>query len=192
MVGEKSLTNSSRVVGLLAQLEKINTDSTESDTARYVTSKILHLAQSQEKTRREMTTKGSTGMEVLLSTLENTKDLQTVLNILSILIELVSSDKKFGVKARVNGALTVTLNLVKQHFQNYRLVLPCLQLLRVYSTNSVNSVSLGKNGVVELMFKIIGPFSKKNSGLMKDKRQESGGQRVRSSASNHLCRLAPA
>uniref|UniRef100_E9Q352 ATP/GTP binding protein 1 n=1 Tax=Mus musculus TaxID=10090 RepID=E9Q352_MOUSE len=48
VVGEKSLTNSSRVVGLLAQLEKINTDSTESDTARYVTSKILHLAQSQD------------------------------------------------------------------------------------------------------------------------------------------------
>lgn len=92
MVGEKSLTSSSRVVGLLAQLEKINTDPTESDAARHVTSKILHLAQSQEKTRREMTTKGSTGMEVLLSTLENTKDLQTVLNILSILIELVSSD----------------------------------------------------------------------------------------------------
>lgn len=44
-----SLTNSSRVVGLLAQLEKINTDSTESDTARHVTSKILHLAQSQGK-----------------------------------------------------------------------------------------------------------------------------------------------
>uniref|UniRef100_A0A8C2QMD5 ATP/GTP binding protein 1 n=1 Tax=Cricetulus griseus TaxID=10029 RepID=A0A8C2QMD5_CRIGR len=91
VVGEKSLTNSSRVVGLLAQLEKINTDSSEPDTARYVTSKILHLAQSQEKTRREMTTKGSTGIEVLLSTLENTKDLQTILNILSILVELVSS-----------------------------------------------------------------------------------------------------
>ncbi|XP_038190132.1 cytosolic carboxypeptidase 1 isoform X2 [Arvicola amphibius] len=163
-----------------------------------------------------MTTKGSTGMEVLLSTLENTKDLQTILNILSILVELVSSgggrrasflvakggsqillqllmnaskdsppheelmvqthcilakigpkDKKFGVKARVNGALSVTLSLVKQHFHNYRLALPCLQLLRVYSTNSVNAVSLGKNGVVELMFKIIGPFNKKNSGLMK-------------------------
>uniref|UniRef100_A0A8C2MVX2 Cytosolic carboxypeptidase 1 n=1 Tax=Cricetulus griseus TaxID=10029 RepID=A0A8C2MVX2_CRIGR len=216
VVGEKSLTNSSRVVGLLAQLEKINTDSSEPDTARYVTSKILHLAQSQEKTRREMTTKGSTGIEVLLSTLENTKDLQTILNILSILVELVSSgggrrasflvakggpqillqllmnaskesppheelmvqthsilakigpkDKKFGVKARVNGALNVTLNLIKQNFQNYRLVLPCLQLLRVYSTNSVNAVFLGKNGVVELMFKIIGPFSKKNSGLMR-------------------------
>ncbi|TKC43286.1 hypothetical protein EI555_014762, partial [Monodon monoceros] len=68
--GEMNLTNNSRIVGLLAQLEKINTESTESDTARYVTSKILHLAQSQEKTRREMTAKGSTGMEVLLSTLE--------------------------------------------------------------------------------------------------------------------------
>uniref|UniRef100_A0A8C5K599 Cytosolic carboxypeptidase 1 n=1 Tax=Jaculus jaculus TaxID=51337 RepID=A0A8C5K599_JACJA len=210
------LANNSRIVGLLAQLEKINTDSTESDNARYVTSKILHLAQSQEKTRREMTTKGSTGVEILLLTLENTKDLQTTLNILSILTELVSTgggrrasflvakggsqillqllmnaskdsppheevmvqahsilakigpkDKKFGVKARINGALNITLNLVKQHLQNHRLVLPCLQLLRVYSANSVNSVSLGKNGIVELMFKIIGPFSKKNSGLMK-------------------------
>uniref|UniRef100_A0A8D1M880 Cytosolic carboxypeptidase 1 n=1 Tax=Sus scrofa TaxID=9823 RepID=A0A8D1M880_PIG len=216
VVPEKSLTNNSRIVGLLAQLEKINTESTESDTARYVTSKILHLAQSQEKTRREMTAKGSTGVEVLLSTLENTKDLQTTLNILSILVELVSAgggrrasflvskggsqillqllmnaskesplneelmvqihsilakigpkDKKFGAKARINGALNITLNLVKQNLQNHRLVLPCLQLLRVYSANSVNSVSLGKNGVVELMFKIIGPFSKKNSGLMK-------------------------
>lgn len=91
MASEKSLTNNSRIVGLLAQLEKINTESTESDTARYVTSKILHLAQSQEKTRKEMTAKGSTGMEVLLSTLENTKDLQTTLNILSILVELVSA-----------------------------------------------------------------------------------------------------
>ncbi|XP_062064600.1 cytosolic carboxypeptidase 1 isoform X1 [Lepus europaeus] len=216
VVSEKSLANNSRIVGLLAQLEKINTESAESDTARYVTSKILHLAQSQEKTRREMTAKGSTGMEILLTTLENTKDLQTTLNILNILVELVSAgggrrasflvgkggsqillqllvnaskesppheelmvqihsilakigpkDKKFGVKARINGALNITLNLVKQNLQNHRLVLPCLQLLRVYSANSVNSVSLGKNGVVELMFKIIGPFSKKNSSLMK-------------------------
>nr|XP_055206661.1 cytosolic carboxypeptidase 1 isoform X5 [Gorilla gorilla gorilla] len=216
VIPEKSFTNNSRIVGLLAQLEKINAEPSESDTARYVTSKILHLAQSQEKTRREMTAKGSTGMEILLSTLENTKDLQTTLNILSILVELVSAgggrrvsflvtkggsqillqllmnaskespphedlmvqihsilakigpkDKKFGVKARINGALNITLNLVKQNLQNHRLVLPCLQLLRVYSANSVNSVSLGKNGVVELMFKIIGPFSKKNSSLIK-------------------------
>uniref|UniRef100_A0A8C0HSB4 Cytosolic carboxypeptidase 1 n=1 Tax=Buteo japonicus TaxID=224669 RepID=A0A8C0HSB4_9AVES len=184
--------------------------------ARYVTSKILHLVQSQEKTRKEMTSKGSTGIEVILSTLENTKDPQTILNILNILIEVVSvgggrrasvlvtkggtqillqllltaskdtppneelmvllhtllakigpKDKKIGMKARINGALNISLNLVKQNLQNHRLILPCLQVLRVYSTNSVNAVSLGKNGVVELMFKIIGPFSKKNTSLMK-------------------------
>ncbi|KFP59246.1 Cytosolic carboxypeptidase 1, partial [Cathartes aura] len=76
-------------------------------------------------------------------------------------------DKKIGMKARINGALNISLNLVKQNLQNHRLILPCLQVLRVYSTNSVNAVSLGKNGVVELMFKIIGPFSKKNTSLMK-------------------------
>uniref|UniRef100_A0A5F8G5N9 Cytosolic carboxypeptidase 1 n=1 Tax=Monodelphis domestica TaxID=13616 RepID=A0A5F8G5N9_MONDO len=216
VLSEKSLTSNSRIVALLAQLEKINYECPEAEAARYVTSKILHLTQSQEKIRKEITAKGSTGMDVLLSTLENTKDLQTTLNILNILVELVSvggsrrasalvskggtqillqlllnaskesppheelmvqvhtllartgpKDKKFGVKSRINGALTITLNLVKQNLQNQRLVLPCLQLLRVYSTNPVNAVSLGKNGVVELMFKIIGPFSKKNTGLMK-------------------------
>ncbi|KFP42830.1 Cytosolic carboxypeptidase 1, partial [Chlamydotis macqueenii] len=148
--------------------------------------------------------------------LQNTKDPQTILNILNILIEVVSvgggrrasvlvakggtqillqllltaskdappneelmvllhtllakigpKDKKIGMKARINGALNISLNLVKQNLQNHRLILPCLQVLRVYSTNSVNAVSLGKNGVVELMFKIIGPFSKKNTSLLK-------------------------
>nr|XP_009511981.1 PREDICTED: cytosolic carboxypeptidase 1 [Phalacrocorax carbo] len=215
---EKSVSTSSRTMSLLSQLEKINLDSVlgEADNARYVTSKILHLVQSQEKTRKEMTSKGSTGIEVVLSTLENTKDPQTILNILNILIEVVSvgggrrasvlvtkggtqillqllltaskdsppneelmvllhtllakigpKDKKIGMKARINGALNISLNLVKQNLQNHKLILPCLQVLRVYSTNSVNAVSLGKNGVVELMFKIIGPFSKKNTSLMK-------------------------
>nr|XP_009934749.1 PREDICTED: cytosolic carboxypeptidase 1 isoform X2 [Opisthocomus hoazin] len=215
---EKSVSTSSRTMSLLSQLEKINLDSVlgEADNARYVTSKILHLVQSQEKTRKEMTSKGSTGIEIILSTLENTKDPQTILNILNILIEIVSvgggrrasvlvskggtqillqllltaskdsppneelmvllhtllakigpKDKKIGVKARINGALNISLNLVKQNLQNNRLIMPCLQVLRVYSANSVNAVSLGKNGVVELMFKIIGPFSKKNTSLMK-------------------------
>uniref|UniRef100_A0A7N9CV16 Cytosolic carboxypeptidase 1 n=1 Tax=Macaca fascicularis TaxID=9541 RepID=A0A7N9CV16_MACFA len=172
VIPEKSLTNNSRIVGLLAQLEKINAEPSESDTARYVTSKILHLAQSQGGGRRVnfLVTKG--GSQILLQLLMNAskespphEDLMVQIH--SILAKIGPKDKKFGVKARINGALNITLNLVKQNLQNHRLVLPCLQLLRVYSANSVNSVSLGKNGVVELMFKIIGPFSKKNSSLIK-------------------------
>ncbi|XP_029473132.1 cytosolic carboxypeptidase 1 isoform X2 [Rhinatrema bivittatum] len=215
---QQSLPNNSRVFVLLSQLEKINTESSlvDPDTTRYITSKILHLAQNQEKARKEMTAKGSTGLEIILCTLENSRDVQTVLNIINILIELVSAgggrrtsvlvskggtpvllqlllnvskdpspneeiytqlhvllakigskDKKFGVKARVSGVLNITLNLVKHNLLNQKLILPCLQVLRVYSANSVNAVFLGKSGAVDLMFKIIGPFSKKNIGLIK-------------------------
>ncbi|NXE59000.1 CBPC1 carboxypeptidase, partial [Calcarius ornatus] len=216
----------SRTISLLSQLEKINSDSVlgESDSARHVTSKILHLVQSQEKTRKEMTSKGSTGIEIILSTLEvkcfnffgygfivvlhfiimkyiyifyyicggrrasvlvTKGGTQILLQLLltaskesppneelmvllhTLLAKIGPKDKKIGVKARINGVLNISLNLVKHNLQNHRLVLPCLQVLRVYSTNSVNAVSLGKNGVVELMFKIIGPFSKRNTSLMK-------------------------
>ncbi|KAG8455300.1 hypothetical protein GDO86_001482, partial [Hymenochirus boettgeri] len=180
------LSSNSRIQGLLAQLEKFNTEPPlfDPDNTRYVTAKILHLTQTQEKTRKEMTAKGSAGIEVILCTLENTHDLQTILNILNVLNELASSaggrrvntliskggvrilmqlllnaskvsppneeqmvvlhsllakigpkDKKFGVKSRVSGALTITLNLVKQNLQNSRLILPCMQVLRVCCIN---------------------------------------------------------
>ncbi|KTF88562.1 hypothetical protein cypCar_00040291, partial [Cyprinus carpio] len=224
MAAEKS---ASRVLMLLSQLERLNEDHkvSNNDAIRQITGKILHLLQTQEKTRKEVTSKGSGGMEVILSSLENTQDLQTTLNILAILNELLtvgggrrtgvfvskggtaillqmlvsssknppaneelmlhihtllvkvgpkvpsditsSSDRKFGVKSRLNGALNVTLNLVKHNLQNHKLLLPCLQVLRVYSSNLVNAVSLGKSGALEIMFEIIGPFSKKSTTLMK-------------------------
>lgn len=203
---------------LLGQLERMNREAMVKDveTARQVTAKIFHLIQTQEKSGKEVMSKGSSGMEVLLASLENTRDVQTTLNILYILSELLTvgrgrrvgvfvskggtgilfqilitaskelppseelmlqlhsllakvgpKDRKFGVKARLSGALNVTVNLMKQNLQNTKLLLPCLQVLRVYSTNSVNAISLGKNGVVELMFKIAAPYSKKNTSLLK-------------------------
>uniref|UniRef100_A0A4W4DW05 Cytosolic carboxypeptidase 1 n=1 Tax=Electrophorus electricus TaxID=8005 RepID=A0A4W4DW05_ELEEL len=208
----------SRVLMLLAQLERHDGEAVGSDTEaiRQVTGKILHLIQTQEKTRKEVMAKGSTGMEVILSSLQSTQDLQTILNILCILNELLTvaggrrvgvfvskggtaillhllissgreaspseelmhqihsllakvgpKDRKFGVKARLSGALNVTVNLLKQNLQNHRLLLPCLQVLRLYSSNSVNAVSLGKSGMVEMMFKVIGPYTKKNTTLLK-------------------------
>ncbi|KAL1269311.1 hypothetical protein QQF64_031600 [Cirrhinus molitorella] len=215
MAADKS---ASRVLMLLSQLERLNEEPRVSDNEaiRQITGKILHLIQTQEKTRKEVVSKGSGGMEIILSSLENTHDLQTTLNILAILNELLTvgggrrtgvfvskggtaillqllvssskdspaneelmlhihsllvkvgpKDKKFGVKARLNGALNVTLNLVKHNLQNYKLLLPCLQVLRVYSSNLVNAVSLGKSGALESMFEIIGPFSKKSTTLLK-------------------------
>ncbi|KAJ7411580.1 cytosolic carboxypeptidase 1 isoform X1 [Pitangus sulphuratus] len=179
-------------MSLLSQLEKINLDSVlgESDNARYVTSKILHLVQSQddhmfyfcklvlvffsltEKTRKEMTSKGSTGIEVILATLENTKDPQTILNILNILIEVISvgGGRRASVLVTKGGTqilLQLLLTASKDSPPNEELMVLLHTLLAKIGPKAVNAVSLGKNGVVELMFKIIGPFSKKNTSLMK-------------------------
>ncbi|KAM3610203.1 uncharacterized protein V6R79_000588 [Siganus canaliculatus] len=218
MASEKGVPSNSRVVMLLGQLERMNGEALARDveTARQITAKILHLIQTQEKSGKEVMSKGSTGMEVILASLENTQDVQTILNILYILTELLTvgrgrrvgvfvskggtgilfqilntaskelppseelmlqlhsllakvgpKDRKFGVKARLSGALNVTVNIVKRNLQNTKLLLPCLQVLRVYSTNMVNAIALGKNGVVELMFKIVAPYCKKNTSLLK-------------------------
>ncbi|KAM7416809.1 hypothetical protein PAMA_018735 [Pampus argenteus] len=218
MATEKGVPSNSRVLMLLGQLEKMNGEAMgrDAEMARQVTAKILHLIQTQEKSGKEVMSKGSSGMEVILASLENTRDVQTTLNILYILSELMTvgrgrrvgvfvskggtgilfqilitaskelppseelmlqlhsllakvgpKDRKFGVKARLSGALSVTVNLIKQNLQNAKLLLPCLQVLRVYSTNSVNAISMGKNGVVELMLKIVSPYSKKNTSLLK-------------------------
>ncbi|XP_030273083.1 cytosolic carboxypeptidase 1 isoform X2 [Sparus aurata] len=218
MATEKGVPSNSRVLMLLGQLERMNGEAMLKDveTARQVTAKILHLIQTQEKSGKEVMSKGSSGMEVILASLENSRDVQTTLNILCIVSELLTvgrgrrvgvfvskggtgvlfqllinaskefppseelmlqlhsllakvgpKDRKFGVKARLTGALNVTINLMKQNLLNNKLLLPCLQVLRVYSSNLVNAVSLGKNGVVELMFKIVAPYSKKNTSLLK-------------------------
>ncbi|KAJ3604453.1 hypothetical protein NHX12_029193 [Muraenolepis orangiensis] len=218
MTTEKGVPSNSRVLMLLGQLERMGGASmgTETELPRQLTAKILHLIQTQEKTQEEVMAKGSTGMEVILASLENARDLQTTLNILYILRELLTvgggprvavfvskggtsillkllisaskesppseelllqlhsllakvgpKDGKFGVKARLTGALNVTVNLLKQNLLNSKLVLPCLQVLKVYSCNSVNAISLGKAGAVELMFKIVGPYNKKNTSLLK-------------------------
>ncbi|XP_061784960.1 cytosolic carboxypeptidase 1 isoform X2 [Nerophis lumbriciformis] len=218
MASEKGVPSTSKVHILLAQLERMTGDSmvTDPEASRQITSKLLHLIQTQEKTGREVMSKGTSGMEVILSSLESTRDSQTTLNILCILSELLTlgkgrrvgafvskggtgvllrilisasregqpseelmlqlhsllakvglKDRKLGVKARLSGAVNVTVNLIKKNLQNIKLLLPCLQVLRVYSVNMVNAISLGKSGAIELMFKILAPYSKKNTSLIK-------------------------
>uniref|UniRef100_A0A8C2BU26 Cytosolic carboxypeptidase 1 n=1 Tax=Cyprinus carpio TaxID=7962 RepID=A0A8C2BU26_CYPCA len=114
--------------------------------------------------------KGGTAilLQMLVSSSKNPPaNEELMLHIHTLLVKVGPKDRKFGVKSRLNGALNVTLNLVKHNLQNHKLLLPCLQVLRVYSSNLVNAVSLGKSGTLEIMFEIIGPFSKKSTTLMK-------------------------
>lgn len=52
----------------------------------------------------------------------------------------VSSDRKFGVKARLSQALQVTLSLVKNNINNPKVLQPVLHVLKLYSNNGKNIV----------------------------------------------------
>uniref|UniRef100_A0A8C5G9B3 Cytosolic carboxypeptidase 1 n=1 Tax=Gouania willdenowi TaxID=441366 RepID=A0A8C5G9B3_GOUWI len=107
--------------------------------------------------------KGGTGtlFQLLnIATKELPSSEELMLQVHALLAKVGPKDRKFGVKARLSGALNVTMTFIKQNLQNPKVLLPCLQVLRVYS---VNAVSLGKNGAVELLFKIVAPYSKKIS-----------------------------
>uniref|UniRef100_A0A3B3Y2G5 Cytosolic carboxypeptidase 1 n=1 Tax=Poecilia mexicana TaxID=48701 RepID=A0A3B3Y2G5_9TELE len=174
----------SKIAMLLCQLEKMNEEVLVRDveTARLVTAKILHLIQTQVqfyswfsvlgRGRRVgvFVSKGGTGVlfQILISAskeLPPSEELMFQLH--SLLAKVGPKDRKFGVKARLSGALNVTVDVVKQNLQNSKVLLPCLQVLRIYSNNSVNAISLGKTGMVEIIFKIVGPYSKKNTSLFK-------------------------
>uniref|UniRef100_A0A9J7XYF2 Cytosolic carboxypeptidase 1 n=1 Tax=Cyprinus carpio carpio TaxID=630221 RepID=A0A9J7XYF2_CYPCA len=171
MASEKS---ASRVLMLLSQLERLNEEPkvSDNDAIRQTTGKILHLIQTQGGGCRTgvFVSKGGTALLLQLlvgSSKDPPANEELMLHIHSLLVKVGLKDRKLGVKARLNGALNVTLNLVKYNLQNHKLLLPCLQVLRVYSSNLVNAVSLGKSGTLEIMFEIIGPFSKKSTTLLK-------------------------
>uniref|UniRef100_A0A8C7Z895 ATP/GTP binding carboxypeptidase 1 n=1 Tax=Oryzias sinensis TaxID=183150 RepID=A0A8C7Z895_9TELE len=114
--------------------------------------------------------KGGTGIlfQILIAaSKESPPSMELMLHLHSLLAKVGPKDRRFGMKARLSGALNVTVSLIRQNLQNTKLLLPCLHVLRVYSSNSVNAMSLGKIEGVELMFKIIGPYSKKNTTLLK-------------------------
>uniref|UniRef100_A0A8C2WS37 Cytosolic carboxypeptidase 1 n=1 Tax=Cyclopterus lumpus TaxID=8103 RepID=A0A8C2WS37_CYCLU len=212
--------SNSRVLMLLGQLERMNGEAMMRDveTARQVTAKIFHLIQTQGESKHTQNDNAlyCTFHRRVLSLPQSTRDVQTTLNILYILSELLTvgegrrvgvfvskggtgilfqilittskelppseelmlqlhsllakvgpKDRKFGVKARLSGALNATVNLTKQNLQNTKLLLPSHNVVRLYWNSTVNAISLGKNGVVELMFKIVVPFSKKNTSLLK-------------------------
>ena len=46
------------------------------------------------------------------------------------------SDRKFCIKARLTGALLVTMTMVRNNTTNFRILQPTLQVLKIYTTNS--------------------------------------------------------
>ena len=45
------------------------------------------------------------------------------------------TDRKFGVKARLSGALPITFGLIRTNTGNFEILQPSLQVLKIYATN---------------------------------------------------------
>lgn len=96
---------------------------------------------------------------------EATEESQQLIH--QVLAKLGPKDRKFGVKARLSQAVSVTLDLTKTHFSNLRILQPSLTVLKLYATNAVNASYLGKNGLITLLFKIFSNTSRRNTPVIK-------------------------
>ncbi|CAL1528008.1 unnamed protein product [Lymnaea stagnalis] len=86
-----------------------------------------------------------------------------LISIHTLLSRIGHKDRKFAVKARLHQSLMLTLNLVKAHSHNFRNLQPLLQVLKLYTSNSVNASYLGKHSAVNLMFKVISYCGKRHT-----------------------------
>lgn len=210
MSKSSSKGSSARIGTLLEQLQKLclagseakyEQDKVDVEQLRYVTNKIQQLLSSQEKCRKDLTTKFTDGLSTLLVVLEMSLDTQLTLNILGCLCELLTTgkrasvlaskgtvdiilrvivsaskdsvceevlllshviltkvgpkDRKLCVKARLTGALQVTMNMVKNNTAFFKVLQPALQVLKLYSANSVNCNALAKAGAVSVLFRVV-------------------------------------
>ncbi|XP_065497781.1 cytosolic carboxypeptidase 4 isoform X5 [Caloenas nicobarica] len=153
----------------------------------------------------------ASGLQVLLSTLQNSRNKDVILNILSVLTDLLSlgtgrrihyviskggseallqalttaarteppdhstllpllrllarvgqRDRKFGLKVQKAEATDIILSLARRNLGHHLHLTHCLWVLRVCASNVTTGTTLGINGAMELLFKVITPYSKRH------------------------------
>ncbi|XP_069077548.1 cytosolic carboxypeptidase 4 [Pleurodeles waltl] len=163
-----------------------------------------------------MAGEGSSGLRVLLNTLQNSCDKEATLNILTVLGELLSAgtdrrihymiskggseallqtlvnigrapildynvllpllrllatvgqrDGKFGEKAQKLEATDLMLRLARNNLSRMQYLTPCLWVLQTYASTVTTGATLGLKGALELLFKVITPFNRRQSQTIK-------------------------
>ncbi|XP_036391733.1 cytosolic carboxypeptidase 4-like isoform X2 [Megalops cyprinoides] len=169
-----------------------------------------------ERSRPCMATTAASGLEVLLSTLQDAGDVESTLNILSVLDELLSAgtdrrihymiskggseallsalvntarsfspnytillpllhllakvgqrDRRIGLKAENADAVLLTLSLLRQNLEQPRRAAACLWVLRVFCSSVSTAVLLGNNRCLDVVFKLISPYTTKHTRTVK-------------------------
>ncbi|XP_037054453.1 cytosolic carboxypeptidase 4 [Peromyscus leucopus] len=108
------------------------------------------------------------GSEALLQTLVDTArspspDYDILLPLFRLMAKVGLRDKKFGQKALELEALDVTLILARKNLSHSHNLLHCLWVLRVFASSVTTGAMLGINGAMELLFKVISPYTRKHT-----------------------------
>ncbi|XP_041369383.1 cytosolic carboxypeptidase 1-like [Gigantopelta aegis] len=84
-----------------------------------------------------------------------------------VLSSIGHKDRKFGVKARLNKALPLTLGLIKSNLSHLKSLQFLLQVFKLYTNNSVNASYLGKHNSINILFRVISLCGRKHLAVLK-------------------------
>ncbi|NXD76621.1 CBPC4 carboxypeptidase, partial [Halcyon senegalensis] len=107
---------------------------------------------------------GSEALLQALTTAARTEppDHSTLLPLLRLLARVGQRDKKFGLKVQKVEATDTILSLARRNLGHHLYLIHCLWVLRVCASNVTTGATLGINGAMELLFKVITPYSKRH------------------------------
>ncbi|NXC11909.1 CBPC4 carboxypeptidase, partial [Corythaeola cristata] len=107
---------------------------------------------------------GSEALLRALATAARTEppDPSTILPLLRLLARVGQRDKKFGLKVQKAEATDIILSLVRRNLGHHLHLTHCLWVLRVCASNVTTGTTLGISGAMELLFKVITPYSKRH------------------------------
>ncbi|NWW33395.1 CBPC4 carboxypeptidase, partial [Panurus biarmicus] len=107
---------------------------------------------------------GSEALLQALATAAQTEPLDhgTLLPLLRLLARVGQRDRKFGLKVQKAEATDMILSLTRRDLGNHLHLTHCLWVLRVCAANVTTGTMLGINGAMELLFKVITPYSKRH------------------------------
>ncbi|NXN18774.1 CBPC4 carboxypeptidase, partial [Indicator maculatus] len=89
-------------------------------------------------------------------------DHSTLLPLLRLLARVGQRDRKFGLKVQKSEATDIILSLARRNLGHHLHLIHCLWVLRVCASNVTTGATLGINGAMELLFKVISPYSKRH------------------------------
>ncbi|NXY68803.1 CBPC4 carboxypeptidase, partial [Glareola pratincola] len=89
-------------------------------------------------------------------------DHSTLLPLLRLLARVGQRDRKFGLKVQKAEATDIILSLARRNLGHHLHLIHCLWVLRVCASNITTGTTLGVNGAMELLFKVITPYSKRH------------------------------